>query len=180
MEIIESYEFLAQVGVASDLRTFQHAIQRHPAVLALSQHLAFSTPRKQLLGRIFRLSKLRIDPRYENAADTPLAVYLSLLAQQHPPVAALAAEIVSHIPQCWWADKTARHIILKKHVQNSAGNTRSMVILQEVPQFSTHQEDPSGESLIIGAMAHPALTPDDIDLWSTNVQLENRPEILAA
>ena len=180
MALIESNDFIAQVGIASDLRTLHNSLRQHPAFQYLSQHLGSPAVRKTLFARISQLSTLRIDPRFEHPADTPLTIYLSILIQSDPPLAALAAEIVSQAPQCWWAAKTAIHILLGKQVRNSSAHRHSTVLLEKAEPFSISQQDLSGESLIISSLVAPAVKSEDINLWTTSATKGSKREMLAA
>ena len=110
---IESHEFDANLNVVSSMRAFFSAASKEPAVVELYGHVLESGDiSEEVLGRIFDLARLAVDPRYENPKDTPLAILLWLTYFAAPDYAQMAASYVDHAPQCWYAKKLARRILM--------------------------------------------------------------------
>lgn len=119
---IESYEFNARLNVVSSMPAFFRAAAQEPAVLELYGRMPESGDvREEALGRIHDLSRLEVDRRYENPNDTPLAILLWLTWFAAPDFAGIAADIVDRAPQCWYAKKLARRILVPPSV--ASGNS---------------------------------------------------------
>lgn len=115
---IESHKFTAYLNAASDLNTFFQAMQIQKASIDLFEELDDLENQQFLLNHILDLSERRVDPRYENQWDTPLAVYLWLLNLKDLSLARIAATVVLQVPQCWWAKKIANYILFEEYVHN--------------------------------------------------------------
>jgi len=119
---IESYEFNARLNVVSSMPAFFRAATNEPAVLELYSCMPESGDvREEALGRIHDLSRLEVDRRYENPNDTPLAILLWLTWFAAPDYADIAADLVDRAPQCWYAKKLARRILVPPRV--ASGNS---------------------------------------------------------
>ena len=119
---IESYEFNARLNVVSSMPAFFRAAAQEPAVLELYGRMPESGDvREEALGRIHDLSRLEVDRRYENPNDTPLAILLWLTWFAAPDYAGIAADLVDRAPQCWYAKKLARRILIPPSV--ASGNS---------------------------------------------------------
>ena len=109
---IETHEFAAELNLASGTRGFFRAVARDPAVGVVREGMLRSGEAcEEVLSRIYDLTKLDIDLRYENMNDVPLAVLLWLMYFASFN-SGLAAYYVDHAPQCWYAKKLARRILV--------------------------------------------------------------------
>ena len=129
MHTIESPEFAAYANVASDFRTFVRAVSKHDAPQTLRKALHAPAQRLAVLRRVHALVRQDIDARYENPWDTALTVYLLLMSVQDLALAHLAAGEVMHAPQCWWAMKMARHLLLERQTRHSEGRPERVFFL---------------------------------------------------
>lgn len=118
---IESHIFAAKLNVASDIRTFFVAARRENAVGQLLLALASSEVREQVLMRSLELAGQAVDPRYENPRDTALAVYVWLMSLKDWLLTEIMAEAIGQAPQCWWARKISRELLLGTRTRSSAG-----------------------------------------------------------
>jgi hypothetical protein len=110
---IKSHEFAARLNVVSGMRSFFAAANREPAVMSLLNDMSESgEAREEVLGQIQDLSQLEIDRRYENPNDTPLAILLWLTGYAAHDFSRMAADLVDRAPQCWYAKKLARGILM--------------------------------------------------------------------
>ena len=110
---IEGHQFAARLNVASDIGTFCKAARREEVVRKLFRGLASSGVRWRVLLRTHELARQRIDLRYENPWDTAFAVYLWLMSVKDRQLAEMMAGAVSQAPQCWWAARMAREVLLE-------------------------------------------------------------------
>ena len=110
---IQSHEFAANLNAVSSMGAFFRASSREPAVVALyGRMLESEEVREEALGRIHDLSRLQVDPRYENPNDTPLAILLWLTYFAAPAYSGVAATMINRAPQCWYAKKLASRILM--------------------------------------------------------------------
>ncbi len=109
---IESTEFDVKLNVVSSMGAFFRAAAKESVVIDLYQSMRESGDAgEEVLGRIYDLSQLAVDPRYENPKDTPLAILLWLTYFTEPAYGQIAANYVDRAPQCWYAKKLARRIL---------------------------------------------------------------------
>jgi hypothetical protein len=165
MRKVESHEFAAYLNIASDIRTFLRAAQQEEAVLTLLKDLDSLENCWQILIRIFELSRQQIDLRYENQWDTALAIYVWLINLKDFDLAKIAAFVADRAPQCWWAKKISRHILLGEQVYNNAGFeqykfTPSSAILDTVNQISNAGESCLPISFLSGIAEITEIEPD--------------------
>ena len=119
---IESHQFDANLSVVSGMRAFYRAAANEPACMELySNMLASGDAREEVLGHILDMSQLEVDKRFENPNDTPLAILLWLTGYAAPDFVELAADVVDRAPQCWYAKKLARRILVPPPV--ASGDT---------------------------------------------------------
>ena len=119
---IGSYEFAVKLNVVSSMRSFFAAAGEEAAVSALCKEMLESgEAREEVIGRIYDLCSLEIDRRYENPNDTALAIMLWLTIFAAPDYSQMAANLVDSAPQCWYAKKLARRILVPPPV--STGNS---------------------------------------------------------
>lgn len=121
MTEIESLDFAVRLNVASDFRTFIQAARQHRAVKSLYRELASAEVSKKIVSRVAELSRQAIDLRYENQWDTALAVYVWLISLRDTSFSRIAAEVAVQAPQCWWATRLARSILVGEQAYNTAG-----------------------------------------------------------
>jgi hypothetical protein len=121
---IESPEFDVTLNVVSNMRAFFAAAAKEPAALTLYGTMRTSgEAREEVLGRIHDLSQLEVDRRYENPNDTALAILLWVTNFAAPEFVQMAADLVDRAPQCWYAKKLARRILVPPLV--ATGNSWS-------------------------------------------------------
>jgi hypothetical protein len=144
---IEGHEFSARVNVASDFKTFLRAVSQEQAARRLVEHLADPETQMAVLSRVFELTSVRIDPRYQHPWDTPLAVYLWALSLTSQVFAGLAAVIVFEAPQTWFARRMARYGMLNEQVRNASGSTEHVVVQSTFDARSTVESPASGDAL---------------------------------
>jgi len=111
MKEIERLRFAVNVGLANSFRAFLRNIGTEPSVrdllaLAESREIAF-----EILKRLILLSRLRVDSRYVNRFDVPLATYLWILSRTSPDLARAGAEATADLPRTWWADQVSGYIL---------------------------------------------------------------------
>lgn len=121
---IETHDFAANLNVASGFRSFFRAVSKDPVILVLRERMRESgEAREEILGRIYDLARFDIDLRYENPNDIPLAVSLWLMYFTSFS-SGLAAYYVDQAPNCWYAKKLARRLLVppKSETSDSSGH----------------------------------------------------------
>lgn len=171
MTTIESPRFRIETNTASDLRTFQRSVHQHPAVRQLVETLASPEAQHHVLNRILSLSRQSPDPRYENAADTPLSVYLVTLNGRDAELARVGAQVISEAKQCWWARAIADHIILGRNLGTSAADVITDVTFGRSRNVSMSQGDRAGDAVILAGLASG--TGRQVTFWSKKVRINN-------
>jgi hypothetical protein len=149
MNEIESYEFAARLNVASDLRTFLRAAQTEPSVNDLLQELDSPEKRLAVLSKVFELSQRQIDLSYENPWDSSLAIYVWSMSLKDLGLAKAAAETAIQAPQCWWAVKLSRKILLTQESPMPSASSSTMeptVQITAGPALQTFASAPTGIS----------------------------------
>lgn len=119
---IESHDFAAKLNVASSMRAFFAIAGNEPVVREMIEELSNSTESfEEILGHLNELSRLRIDRRYENPNDTALAILLWAIqfSNPNPGYVYTAAEFVDRAPQCWYARKLARLLLIPAQVASA-------------------------------------------------------------
>lgn len=117
---IERHEFAARLNVASDLRTFVRAALRQEPVRRLIRELDSAGAAEQLLRRVVQLARRRIDPRYANPCDVPLAVYVWALDLKDSPFRTLGAGAAIESAGTWWARKVAEEVLTESTIRSDA------------------------------------------------------------
>ena len=115
---IESNEFAAYLGAASDLKTFFRAAKQEGTIYVLLEMLDSFDRLQEVFFRLHDLSQDEVDPRYENRWDTALSVYVWVLSLKDRSLGKLAAGITLQAAQLGWAEEIA-HQILQKDFGNS-------------------------------------------------------------
>jgi hypothetical protein len=104
---IEGTAFALRVGVASGLKHFGRLLRDQKAVGALARAAQSNVEvARVVFSRLVRLSRLRIDPRYENPSDVAVAGYLLVLSATELYAAAVDEVLASQ--NLWWAAHMAR------------------------------------------------------------------------
>jgi hypothetical protein len=120
---VEGTAFAVHVGVASGFKQFGRLLRSQKAVDALAQAARSDADIARIvLGRLVRLSRLRIDPRYENPNDVAIAAYLVVLASASSQLYRIAVDEVLSSTNLWWAAQIAR-VSIEEARQVSAAET---------------------------------------------------------
>jgi len=140
---IESNEFAARVGVASDWNNLVAALENADAVVDV---LRDPSNARRIAERVVDLASREVDPRYENPLDFALTAYIVVLSRLDRSLAELAAAVVLRIPQLWWASKVARQTLLEAKTASTAAihnvAPERPVVSDNVPAFkSAHNSD---------------------------------------
>ena len=122
LTLIESPEFDARLSMYSSAKAFFRAMAADSVVVNLHRPIHESGElREEVLDRIYDLSALEIDPRYENPNDKSLAALLWLTYYTSSEFAKLAAHYTASAPNCWYANKLARSILFPPRVESENG-----------------------------------------------------------
>jgi hypothetical protein len=120
---IEGTEFVFEVGMASGLKHLRRLLRDQAVVHALAQAARNDLEVARIvLGRLVRLSRLRIDPRFENPNDIAIAAYLVVLSAASPQLCSAAVDEVLLSTNLSWAEQIAR-AFLEESKQVSAAET---------------------------------------------------------
>ena len=109
--VIESRRFAAVVNVASNLKTFLHALASQSQTQQLGAAIARDEAREQVAARIEELVVRSAPDGRESDSDTALATYLWLLCESDRGLARRAARVIVRCPGIWWARRVAEHIL---------------------------------------------------------------------
>ena len=110
---IESQEFAISMNVASGVGTFFNNLSKDRNVSEVLKAMVESgEAREEILGRLQEMSQMETDRRYEHPKDTALAAFLWLTLFAAPDYSQIAADLVDRAPQCWYAKKLARKVLL--------------------------------------------------------------------
>ena len=113
LDEIESVEFDVWLNVVSSFSLYMKGVRKQPAVTALYRAMQESEEALEtVLDRVCQLSRREIDTRYANMNDTPLSVYLWLLSLCRRTYATVGALCVAGAPNCHYAWKVTRTILL--------------------------------------------------------------------
>ena len=120
---IESIDFDVQLNVVSSFSLFLNAARGETAVIVLYQAMQESEEASEtVLERICELSGRQIDIRYANTNDTALTVYLWLLSLCRKAHATIGALRIVDAPNCFYAWKAARSVLLPSLAPMPAGD----------------------------------------------------------
>lgn len=120
LSLIESPGFAAATGIASDLRTMIKLASARP-VGEILRYAAQPRHQLTLAKRIASLGEQDIDVRYQNPADTAVAVYLWILSVVNPAFAKAAAPAALALRNGWWSHRMAREVFASgSGAQNSS------------------------------------------------------------
>ena len=120
---IESIEFDVQLNVVSSFDLFLNAARDEPAVIALYEAMQASEEVSDtVLERVSKLSTQEIDTRYGNTNDAALTVYLWLLSLCRKAHATAGALCIVGAPNCFYAWKAARLVLLPSLAPMPAGD----------------------------------------------------------
>ena len=99
------------MSLASGFRLLFSFARQQEALQALWQELVLLANQEALLTRIKDLAAQEQDLQYENSHDVAFVMYLWLLSWKNPELALQAAEIISKVPKCAWAEDGARYYL---------------------------------------------------------------------
>ncbi len=129
---IESHEFSARVNVASSDTVFARALAAERAVQDLLRASQGNDEHaKEILARIWKLSSLVVDSKFEHPFDSALAAYLWVLSWTHPQLASVAASAVLEAANCWWARRVAERLAEAQEKQTPYSTGSSPVLSWE-------------------------------------------------
>lgn len=111
MNEIEQLKFAVRVGVANSFRIFLRNISGEQSVRVLLAATQSRDIALQVLEKVIFLSNLRVDYRYLNRFDIPLATYLWILSRSFPDLAGAGAEACAKLPRTWWAEHVTNYIL---------------------------------------------------------------------
>ena len=128
LSYLESHEFAAFVGVASDARTLSQAILSHASArLILEKCRSDKSLLSEVLVRVAALTNQSIDPRYESPWDTALTALLIISSAVDPHTGYAAASMASKAPGTWWTAKIANTVL----TQSLARHTETQTVVAE-------------------------------------------------
>ena len=120
---IESVEFDVRLNVVSSFGLFLNAARVEPAVITLYQSMQESEQVSDaVLERICELSREEINIQHENTNDAAFTVYLWLLALCSKARATVGALCIAGAPNCFYAWKAARSVLLPSLAPMPAGD----------------------------------------------------------
>lgn len=108
---IESTRYSIQVNLASDLRTFLRAVERHPSVQALLGAPLSPDDLAAISGRARNLIASEANDVYEHPADAAVATYLLILSRCSPEKACALADEFAVDDKWWWARKVVERML---------------------------------------------------------------------
>lgn len=126
---IESYEFIAELSVASDFRTLLDGIKSKQEIRELFDIIdAKDELSVELFVRAVGLAREQVDDRYLNRWDIPLTIYLWIVDLFDKTLSKLLANVIDNIKNCFWAKRLARYIKTSNEIQNESAG-----VLLDVP-----------------------------------------------
>lgn len=109
---IQSPEFSAKINLASGRHLLIRILESDEVVLSLIAIIREAPEHAlQILSRVEQLSRLHINPRYENPNDTAIATYCWALFQADPDLGRIAATFAASAAGVWWAREIAVFIL---------------------------------------------------------------------
>ena len=107
-QVIESISFVARTNIASNLNTFLAAIAAESVVVSLQRRLRDEPSMIDCLVKAMRhLSDLDYDDAFENPADTAVATYGWIIANEYPALEGLVADLLRSLQNSWWSVRLA-------------------------------------------------------------------------
>lgn len=149
---IESHSFAIDTNVVSGTRSFYRAVAQQRIVRQLWSDIQDVRLARELVFHVSKLSRQRIDIRYENPLDTALAVYLWTLWSTHPELARVAAEAVAQAPNCFWSARLSERI-LQQNFTVASGIGSSASKEETKPPAERVVTPNAGEFRIVGDLA---------------------------
>jgi hypothetical protein len=116
---IEGDYFDTMANLASGFRLFFKIAREQEPLQVLWTELSSPENQTALQGRVKELAAKELDPQYANQHDIALMMYLWLLTLKAPELAQEAAELISKVPNCFWAEEGARFFL--QHQRPFAG-----------------------------------------------------------
>jgi hypothetical protein len=147
---IESHEFAIHTNVVSGTGQFFRAIAEQVPANQLRSEIKSPTLARELVIRISKLSRQRVDIRYENPFDTAFATYLWALQSVHPPLARIAAEGIVQAPNCFWSSRLAESILRETFAVGSGSTLVEKEGCKHTELFATRE---AGENQILADLA---------------------------
>jgi hypothetical protein len=147
---IESHEFAIQTNVVSGIRQFFRAVAEQAPVHQLCSEIQSKDSARELVIRISKLSRQRVDVRYENPFDTAFATYLWVLQSVHPELARVAAEGIVQAPNCFWSSRLAESLLREPFTVGSGSTVIEQESRTPTDVFATHD---AGENQILADLA---------------------------
>ena len=131
---MESHQFAIKLGVVSGLRPLLAAAASEPSVITLKEEIESSgSAYEEVLNEIRDLAALEPDQRYENPNDTALAILLWMTSLTIPDFTMMAATLVDQAPQCWYAKKLARALLVPPQI--ATAHPRELDLRGKTTQF---------------------------------------------
>lgn len=140
---IETPQFAAQVGLASDLDMFIEIAESAPTIQALKQSLEDVESHQRVVARIEALLKMPVDSNYGHPYDSAIAVYLLALRSVRDQSAARIAPQVANCEECWWSRMVANRIVDES--KNRAHS--NLLIMFGRPEFDFDGRDATVDSI---------------------------------
>ena len=121
---IESHEFSAKMNYASSFNFFLRLLDEDPLIDSLTR-LMIKNPDTiiQTISRVEQLSRLRVNPQYENVNDVAISAYCWALNKVNPNGAKIASAFATYSNVSWWAKKTAVYILENVSLLNRETNS---------------------------------------------------------
>lgn len=109
--VIESPRFSAELSLASSERMFLEILASHPTIHLLLERIKSNRRLLEVVfHRIFTVSQITFDRKFENPSDAAIAAYAWVLHQSHSIYADAAIQIAVTVENGWWAGKIAHAI----------------------------------------------------------------------
>lgn len=106
---IESNEFAAKFGVASNLKMFLDIMYDDITFKMLC--LKIESNYEIVIDRIIGLANSEIDHKYENPYDVALSTYILALHMVNAKAGICGSQLIGDVKQIWWAKQVATKII---------------------------------------------------------------------
>ena len=121
---VQSREFDIRLSVVSGLASFIRAADQLQSVRVLNRALMDSREaREEVFGRLNDLSNLAVDRRYLHPYDSALTILLWLTISSSLDYGLMSAEVVDRAPQCWYAKKLSRKVLMPTPAPKTNGET---------------------------------------------------------
>lgn len=115
---IESYEFSAEIAIASDAAHALELLRDHPLVERLIAETEATEAQLRLVRRALALCEREPDPRYENPSDAALFAYMFAARSHSTGLARMIARHVHRAPNLWLARNFALRLLTSSPTRN--------------------------------------------------------------